>query len=108
MRFPGIPRSELILFVGKFDRDASRYHAGVYQRKRLDLLTALHASLLPLYFGQLKNLHKTVAAQYAKDLAAGLKEPGYDFAKAVSKATTVARDTFTSSAAGERPFDDLY
>ena len=73
----------------------------MYQRKRSDLLTTLHATLLPLYLGQLKNLHKTVAAQYAKDLTTGLKEPGYDFGNVVAKATTKAREAFAAGAGGE-------
>ncbi len=85
---------------GKFDRDASRYHAGVYQRKRLDLLSSLHASLSPLFLGQLKNLHKTVAARFAKDLNAGLKEPGYDFAEVVQRGTGQARVAFVEGAKG--------
>jgi len=91
----------LIVTVGKFDRDASRYHAPVYQRKRLDLLTSLHASLSPLFLGQLKNLHKSVSARFAKDLNAGLKESGYDLAEVVQRGTAKARDTFLESAKGE-------
>ena len=73
----------------------------MYQRKRLDLLAALHASLSPLFLGQLKNLHKLVASQYAKDLAAGLKEPGYDFADVVQKGMVKAQTAFLDGAKGE-------
>ncbi|ORX35730.1 RHD3/Sey1 [Kockovaella imperatae] len=88
----------LHIALGKFDKDASRYHTGVYQRKRSDLLTTLHASLLPLYLGQLKNLHKQISAQYVKDLTAGLKEPNYDFAKVVLTAHVKARADFQAGA----------
>jgi hypothetical protein len=90
----------LRLSAGKFDRDASRYHAGVYQRKRIDLLAALHSSLSPLFLGQLKNLHKIVATRYAKELSAGLKEPGYEFAEVVQKGTDKARKAFLDGAEG--------
>ncbi|KAK4689287.1 protein SEY1, partial [Tremellales sp. Uapishka_1] len=84
--------------MGKFDRDASRYHSGVYQRKRVDLLATLHASLSPLFLGQLKNLHKVVAAEFAKDIVAGLKEPGYDFAEVVTQGERAAKKTFLEGA----------
>ncbi|GFZ46730.1 Hydrolase acting on GTP to facilitate cellular and subcellular movement [Saitozyma sp. JCM 24511] len=84
--------------LGKFDRDASRYHSGVYQRKRADLVTALHVSLSPIFLGQLKNIHKSISADFAKELQAGLKEPGYDFAAVVKGATDKARNKFLSGA----------
>jgi len=43
--------------IARFDKDASRYHAGVYARKRADLVVQLDNALGPLFFGQLKNLH---------------------------------------------------
>ena len=94
-----VPKGDVCL--GKFDRDASRYYAAVYQRKRLDLLSASHASLSPLYLGQLKNLHKTISARFLKDLTAGLKEPGYDFADVVQQGTRTAREAFLADADGE-------
>ncbi|EIW70479.1 protein SEY1 [Tremella mesenterica] len=84
--------------LSKFDRDASRYHAGVYQRKRLDLLAVLHTSLSPVFLGQVKNLHKMVAAKFTKDITAGLKDPGYDFAAVVSKGKAKAREEFLAGA----------
>lgn len=73
----------------------------MYQRKRADLVTALHVSLSPLFLGQLKNLHKSVSGDFAKDLQAGLKEPGYAFAAVVKNATDKARSNFLSGAKGE-------
>ncbi|ORY32882.1 RHD3/Sey1 [Naematelia encephala] len=87
-------RDWLSTALGKFDRDASRYHASVYQRKRLDLVASLHSSLSPLFLGQLKNLHKQIAGQFSRDLAQGLKEPGYDFAAVVDRADFKARKSF--------------
>jgi hypothetical protein len=43
-----------------------------------------------------------VSARYAKDLAAGLKEPGYDFAEVVEKATVKAKEAFLEGAKGEQ------
>jgi len=73
----------------------------VYQRKRQELLATLHSSISPLFLGQVKNLHKTVTHRYMKDLAAGLKEPGYDFAHVVTEATQKAIDAFIEGAKGQ-------
>ena len=86
---------------GKFDRDASRYHSSVYQRKRADLLGALHASLSPLYLGQLKNLHKQAIVRFDRGLKEGLGKAGYDFGDLVREGKTAARDFFESGAQGE-------
>lgn len=88
------------MHLGKFDRDASRYHSAVYQRKRLDLLSSLHASLSPLFLGQLKNLHKIETAKFSKDIVAGVKEPGYDFAVVVEEGKKLARGRFLTGAKG--------
>ncbi|WWD17114.1 protein SEY1 [Kwoniella shandongensis] len=84
--------------LGKFDRDASRYHAGVYQRKRLDLLASLHASLSSLFLGQLKNLHKIETGKFSKGIVAGVKEPGYDFGKVVEEGKVASRTRFLDAA----------
>ncbi|KAJ7091897.1 RHD3/Sey1 [Mycena belliarum] len=67
----------------RYDRDASRYHAGVYQRKRTDLLAALDASLSPLFLGQLKNLHKTCLVTFKSEMLNGLRGEGYNFGEVV-------------------------
>ncbi|OCF74245.1 protein SEY1 [Kwoniella mangroviensis CBS 8886] len=84
--------------LGKFDRDASRYHAGVYQRKRLDLLSSLHSNLSSLFLGQLKNLHKIELNNFTKNLSKGTKEVNYDFAKIVTQAQQQAKQNFLTSA----------
>ncbi|WVQ81742.1 protein SEY1 [Cryptococcus sp. DSM 104549] len=91
-------RDWLNVALGKFDRDASRYHSGVYQRKRLDLLASLHASLSPLFLGQLKNIHKLETARFSKEIVAGVKEPGYDFGKVVKEGKEGARERFLEGA----------
>lgn len=81
-----------------FDAAASRYHSGVYQRKRLDLLNTLHAVLLPMYLNQLKNARKQATTQFAEGIATSLKAPSYDFAEVVSRCTREARETFVETA----------
>ncbi|KAJ7347098.1 RHD3/Sey1 [Mycena albidolilacea] len=70
----------------RYDRDASRYHQGVYKRKRADLIAALDATLSPLFLGQLKNLHKTCLVAFKKEMLDGLHGEGYSFADVVATA----------------------
>ncbi|KAJ7121271.1 RHD3/Sey1 [Mycena crocata] len=70
----------------RYDRDASRYHQGVYGRKRVDLIAALDATLSPMYLGQLKNLHKSCLVAFKKEMLDGLHGEGYNFADVVAAA----------------------
>ncbi|KAI5454161.1 Dynamin-like GTPase that mediates homotypic ER fusion [Naganishia albida] len=71
--------------LSKFDKDASRYHQGVYSRKRLDLIKAIDTALSPLFMGQLKNVHKRCVATFRTDLLNGLKGDGHDFGALVKQ-----------------------
>ncbi|WFD19925.1 Dynamin-like GTPase that mediates homotypic ER fusion [Malassezia caprae] len=62
-----------------FDRDASRYHQGVYARKRADLLLGLNAKLLPFFLGQLKNLLAQLTTQFQQAVRDGMSRSSYDF-----------------------------
>lgn len=70
----------------RYDRDASRYHPGVYKRKRADLISVLDSTLSPLFFGQLKNLHKSSLVQFKQDMHDGMRGESYDFADIVKAA----------------------
>ncbi|KAH7108003.1 root hair defective 3 GTP-binding protein [Auriculariales sp. MPI-PUGE-AT-0066] len=85
--------------LGRFDKDGSRYHQGVYQRKRTDLLASLDSVLGALFLGQLKNLHKAALAQFKRELADGLKGEGYSFADVVAKAREDCEKRFEEGAA---------
>ncbi len=90
------------MFVSaRFDRDASRYHAGVYKRKRADLVAQIHANLSPLFFGQIKNLHKHAVVSFKKAVLDGLKGDSYDFAQVVKTARTTWEGIFVDGANGE-------
>lgn len=65
--------------LATFDRDASRYHQGVYARKRADLLLGLNAKLLPFFLAQLKNLLAQLTTQFQKSVRDGMSRPSYDF-----------------------------
>ena len=81
-----------------YDKSASRYHQGVYKRKRTDLITSLDSALSPLFLGQLKNLHKSCLTAFKADLLSGLKGPEYDFAEVVLKARVKCERRFTEGA----------
>ncbi|KAF8647142.1 hypothetical protein AX16_006973 [Volvariella volvacea WC 439] len=83
----------------RYDRDASRYHKGVYQRKRADLLAAVDAILSPLFLGQIKNLHKQCLTAFKKALQDGLKGENYNYVDVLAKAQAELEKAFTSVAA---------
>lgn len=86
--------------AARFDRDASRYHPGVYQRKRADLVAQLHATLGPLFLGQLKNLHKLALASFKKEVLEGVKGDGYDFGELVKRSREKHEGEFLTGATG--------
>jgi protein SEY1 len=88
-----------LLPSARFDTAASRYHQGVYQRKRQDFIAQLGAALLPLFTGQLKNLHRQVLSNFKADLTNGVRVGGeYDFGSIVTEARQRAESTFESGA----------
>lgn len=82
-----------------FDKDASRYHAEVYKRKRIELLEKLNSALSPFVLGQLKNLHKRVLSHFKSSLQEKLRGEGYDFGDVVRSERTKAEGTFAAAAA---------
>ncbi|KAJ7282812.1 RHD3/Sey1 [Mycena rebaudengoi] len=91
-------RSWRTVALSRYDRDASRYHQGVYGRKRADLLAALDATLSPMFLGQLKNLHKTCLVAFKKEMLDGLHGEGYNFAEVVLKARARCLGRFETGA----------
>jgi hypothetical protein len=92
--------SWLEIGLARFDRDASRYHAGVYTKKRTDLVGVLHAALSPLFLGHVKNLHKSVLRDFKAGLDEALKGRDYDFGEAVRKGREDAEARFREGADG--------
>ncbi|EGN99918.1 hypothetical protein SERLA73DRAFT_180234 [Serpula lacrymans var. lacrymans S7.3] len=82
----------------RYDRDASRYHQGVYKRKRVDLLSVIDSTLSPLFLGQLKNLHKSCLVAFKKEMLEGMRGEGYNFAVVVNKAREKCETRFTEGA----------
>jgi hypothetical protein len=87
--------------IASFDKNASRYHQGVYQKKRLEMLTKLNIQLNVLFVGQLKNLHKKAIVMFDESLKAELKKPNYNFATAVESCLKNATDLFLNGAKGK-------
>lgn len=71
-------------FAESFDKDASRYHAEVYKRKRAEVLAKSNTMLESYYLGQLKNLHKNAKTLYSSRLQESLKREGAEFASSSS------------------------
>ena len=82
--------------AARYDRNASRYHQGVYSRKRLDLHATITSTLSPLFLGQLKNLHKSCLSAFKAALHTTLSGGGtdYSFGDVVGKATRECEKRF--------------
>lgn len=59
--------------LASFDLAASRYHNGVYQRKRVEFLAKMNTSLSPLYLAHLKSLAKSIIKKFQSQLIHELK-----------------------------------
>lgn len=87
----------------RYDRDASRYHPGVYRRKRADLVAVLDSTLSPLFLGQLKNLHKAALVQFKQDMHDGMRGENYNFADIVQAARERCEKAFVDGASEAVP-----
>lgn len=84
-----------------FDKSASRYNQGVYQKKRLEMLGKLNTQLGVYFMGQLNNLHKKAITMFDQHLHQELKNPGYNFAEVVATCLKEANDFFLDCANGK-------
>jgi protein SEY1 len=89
----------------RYDRDASRYHPGVYKRKRADLVAVLDSTLSPLFFGQLKNLHKSCLVQFKREMHDGMRGENYNFAEIVKLARERCEKAFEEGASEAVPVE---
>ncbi|KAF9186847.1 Dynamin-like GTPase that mediates homotypic ER fusion [Haplosporangium sp. Z 767] len=81
-----------------FDKDASRYHAEVYKRKRSDMLTKANSMLEAYFLGQLKNLHKKAVTLFSTNLQQALRQEGAEFSAVATGAKKEALDYFLRGA----------
>jgi hypothetical protein len=73
-----------------FEVQASRYHKGVYSRKRVDLEAKVDGRLKTLYFAHLTSAHKTGITTFSNAVAAAVKAgqksgAAYEFAEIVAE-----------------------
>ncbi|KAI8997170.1 RHD3/Sey1 [Pilobolus umbonatus] len=81
-----------------FDKSASRYNQGVYQKKRSEMLLKLNSQLGVYFVGQLNNLHKKAIIMFQEDLKKGLSTASYNFAEVVSTSHKDAEAFFIQGA----------
>ena len=84
--------------TARYDQNASRYHQGVYKRKRADLISVIDSTLSPLFLGQLKNLHKQCLATFKKEMTDGMRGEGYNFGDIVATARQRCQKIFLETA----------
>lgn len=85
--------------VSVFETEASRYHKGVYQRKRAELEGKVDTRLKALFHGQLSAMHKSGINDFSEAVTGAVKAgqkrgTGYDFAEIVNQETKVALSKF--------------
>ncbi|KFY23997.1 hypothetical protein V493_05497 [Pseudogymnoascus sp. VKM F-4281 (FW-2241)] len=89
--------------VKAFEAEASRYHKGVYSRKRVELESKIDTRLKALYHGQLSAVHKTGVKSFSDAVGNAVKigqkkGASYEFADIVDKEKTKALETFEGEA----------
>ncbi|TVY55667.1 Protein sey1 [Lachnellula cervina] len=89
--------------VKAFETEASRYHKGVYTRKRVELEGKIDTRLKALYQGQLAAAHKSGVASFSDAVAGAVKTgqkkgASYEFADIVAREKVVALKQFESEA----------
>lgn len=91
--------SSRITAVKAFETEASRYHRGVYTRKRVELESKIDTRLKALYHGQLSAAHKSGVATFAEAVSAAVKAgqkkgASYEFADIVAREKGKAMSRF--------------
>lgn len=90
--------SEANSHLARYDQNASRYHKGVYQRKRADLVGIMESTLSPLFLGQLKNLHKSCLVSFKREMLEGMRGESYNFAEIVGGGRSKFEQSFLTGA----------
>jgi hypothetical protein len=85
--------------IKAFETEASRYHKGVYARKRVELEGKIDTRLKALYQGQLSAAHKSGVASFSDAVVAAVKAgqkkgASYEFADIVEREKEVALENF--------------
>ncbi|KAL1969318.1 hypothetical protein VTN77DRAFT_9510 [Rasamsonia byssochlamydoides] len=96
-------RSARMKTIKSFETEASRYHKGVYERKRADLENKIDTRLKALFQGQLSAAHKLGVKEFSEAVTGAVKVgqkrgSSYDFAEIVSQETKTAIEKFEEEA----------
>ena len=83
-------RTSRMKTIKVFETEASRYHKGVYERKRAELEGKLDARLKILFLGQLSAAHKSGVRQFSEAVSAAVKSgqkkgASYEFGEIVER-----------------------
>ena len=98
-------RTARIKTVKAFETEASRYHKGVYVRKKGELESKIDVRLKVLFQGQLSAAHKSGVKDFSDAVSAavkaGQKKGGsYDFAEIVDREKKIALSKYDKEARG--------
>ena len=100
-----VMRSARMKTVKNFETEASRYHKGVYGRKRAELESKIDGRLKILFQGQLSAAHKSGVNDFSDAVSAAVKAgqkkgASYDFAEIVDKEKKTALSKYDKEARG--------
>jgi hypothetical protein len=89
--------------IKAFEMEASRYHKGVYARKRVELEGKIDTRLKTLYQGQLSAAHKSGVATFSDAVSTAVKAgqkkgASYEFAEIVDREKAIALKQFEAEA----------
>jgi len=96
-------RTSRMKVLKAFESEGSRYHKGVFQRKKVELETKVDQRLKVLFLGQLTAAHKTGLNDFTKAVSATVKAgqkkgASYDFAEIVGREKKMALGKFEKEA----------
>lgn len=96
-------RAARVKVVKNFETEASRYHKGVYQRKRTELEDKVDSRLKALFFGQLNAAHISGVKEFSDAVGGAVKAgqkkgASYDFAQIVKEQQRIALQNFDREA----------
>lgn len=96
-------RTSRMKVLKAFESEGSRYHKGVFQRKRLELETKVDQRLKTLFLGQLTAAHKAGVNDFTKAVSAAVKASqkkgaSYDFSEIVGREKRTALGKFEKEA----------
>lgn len=85
--------------MNQFETEASRYHKGVYERKRAELESKIDPRLKALFQGQLNAAHKSGVHNFSEAVTSEVKSgqksgASYDFAEIVNREMKTAVEKF--------------